>query len=147
MLSLKMEILDELVASEEVREALAQDTGARVGLAAVAREAGFDPALLAGAPSLDPGRCYDVGTMMIRTQIALDSDEHRRAKQRAAEQGVSLAEYLRKLVRRDLRAEELPGADIGAVFGLGDSGGSDIAANKDDYLGDAVEAQYLRKAS
>ena len=38
------EILDELVASEEVREAIAQDTGKRVELADVAREAGFDPA-------------------------------------------------------------------------------------------------------
>jgi antitoxin StbD len=40
------EILDELVASEEVREALAGDTGKRVELADVAREAGFDPAEL-----------------------------------------------------------------------------------------------------
>ena len=40
----QMEILDELVASEEVREAIAQDTGKRVELADVAREAGFDPA-------------------------------------------------------------------------------------------------------
>jgi antitoxin StbD len=38
------EILDELVASEEVREAIAQDTGKRVELVDVAREAGFDPA-------------------------------------------------------------------------------------------------------
>lgn len=38
------EILDELVASEEVREALTQDTGNRVELADVSREAGFDPA-------------------------------------------------------------------------------------------------------
>jgi antitoxin StbD len=38
------EVLDELVASEEVREALAEDTGKRVELADVAREAGFDPA-------------------------------------------------------------------------------------------------------
>ncbi len=37
------EILDELVASEEVREAIAQDTGKRVELADVTREAGFDP--------------------------------------------------------------------------------------------------------
>jgi antitoxin StbD len=40
----QMEILDELAASEEVREAIAQDTGNRVELADVAREAGFDPA-------------------------------------------------------------------------------------------------------
>ncbi len=38
------EILDELVASEEVREAIAQDTGKRAELSDVAREAGFDPA-------------------------------------------------------------------------------------------------------
>jgi hypothetical protein len=38
-----VEIFDELVASEEVREALAKDTGERVELADVAREAGFDP--------------------------------------------------------------------------------------------------------
>jgi antitoxin StbD len=40
----QIEILDELVASEEVREALAADTGMRVELVDVAREAGFDPA-------------------------------------------------------------------------------------------------------
>lgn len=38
------EVLDELVASEEVREALEADTGKRVELADVAREAGFDAA-------------------------------------------------------------------------------------------------------
>jgi antitoxin StbD len=37
-------ILDELVASEEVHEAIAQDTGRRAELSDVAREAGFDPA-------------------------------------------------------------------------------------------------------
>lgn len=38
-----LEVADELVASEEVREALAEDTGERVELAVVAREAGLDP--------------------------------------------------------------------------------------------------------
>jgi DNA polymerase/3'-5' exonuclease PolX len=38
------EVLDELVASEEVREAMRKDTGKRMELADVAREAGFDPA-------------------------------------------------------------------------------------------------------
>lgn len=38
-----IEALDELVASEEVREALESDTGKRAELADVAREAGFDP--------------------------------------------------------------------------------------------------------
>jgi len=44
MASWLAEVLDELVASEEVREALAKDTGRRVELADVAQEAGFDPA-------------------------------------------------------------------------------------------------------
>lgn len=39
-----IEVLDDLVASEEVREALAHDTGKRVELADVVTEAGLDPA-------------------------------------------------------------------------------------------------------
>jgi len=85
--------------------------------------------------------------MMVRTQIALDSEDHRRAKRRAAEQDVSLAEYLRRLVRRDLRSGEPAATDVSEIFGLGDSGGSDVAAHKDEYLGDAVEAQHLRRIS
>lgn len=83
--------------------------------------------------------------MMVRTQIALDPEDHRRAKRRAAEQDVSLAEYLRRLVRRDLGGEERPKADISEIFGLFSSGGSDIAKHKDKYVGEAVEAEYLRK--
>lgn len=44
--ALLAEVLDELVASEQVRAALEADTGKRVELAEVAREAGFDPAEL-----------------------------------------------------------------------------------------------------
>lgn len=82
--------------------------------------------------------------MMVRTQIALDSEDHRRAKRRAAEMNMSLAEYVRRAVRRDL-GEERPAADVTAIFGLGDSGGSDVAAHKDAYIGDAVEARHLGK--
>lgn len=82
--------------------------------------------------------------MMVRTQIALDSEDHRRAKRRAAEMNLSLAEYVRRAVRRDLGSEPAP-ADVSALFGLGDSGGSDIAAHKAAYVGEAVEADHLRK--
>jgi plasmid stability protein len=82
---------------------------------------------------------------MVRTQIALDSEDHRRAKRRAAERNISLAEYVREVVRRDLGGDERPKADIGAIFGLGASGGSDIAKHKDRYIGEAVEAEHLRK--
>jgi hypothetical protein len=84
--------------------------------------------------------------MMVRTQIALDSEEHRRAKRRAAEQGISLAEYVRRAVRRDLGGEaERPKAHISEIFGLGSSGVSDVSRNKHRYVGEAVEAEYLRK--
>ena len=80
--------------------------------------------------------------MMVRTQIALKSDTHRRAKRRAAERGISLAEYLRQVVDRDLG--EQPKGDITAIFGIGDSGGSDIANHKDEYIGEAFWQEYLR---
>jgi hypothetical protein len=84
--------------------------------------------------------------MMVRTQIALDTEEHSRAKRRAAEQGISLAEYVRRAVRHDLGGEaERPKADISEIFGLFDSGGSNVAKHKDRYVGEAVEAEYLRK--
>jgi hypothetical protein len=81
--------------------------------------------------------------MMVRTQITLKSDSHRRAKRRAAERGISLAEYLRQVVDRDLG--EQPKGDITALFGLFDSGGSDIANHKDEYIGEAFWQEHLRE--
>ncbi len=81
--------------------------------------------------------------MMVRTQIALKSDSHRRAKRRAAERGVSLAEYLRQVVDRDLG--EQPQGDISAITGMFDSGGSDIANHKDEYIGEAFWQEHLRE--
>lgn len=40
---------------------------------------------------------------MIRTQISLDEDAYREAKQEARRQGVSLAEFLRRLVATAIR--------------------------------------------
>jgi len=82
--------------------------------------------------------------MMIRTQIALEAGDHRRAKRRAAELGVSLAEYVRRTLRRDLGDRAQTG-DISAIFAIADSGGSDVAQHKDRYLAEAVEAEYARK--
>jgi len=80
--------------------------------------------------------------MMSRTQITLSPENHRRARRRAAELGISLAEYIRRLVDVDLREAASPPADISAIFGLGDSGGSDVATHKHDYVGDAVDALH-----
>jgi hypothetical protein len=80
---------------------------------------------------------YDGYIMMQRTQILLPEGEHRRARRRAAELGISLAEYIRRLVAQDLDGPRSR-ADRSALFDLGDSGGSDIAREKDAYLADAV---------
>ena len=84
--------------------------------------------------------------MTQRTQITLPSDEHRAARRRAAEQGISLAEYVRRLVHEDLtEAGSKPKADISVIFGLGDSGGSNVAKFKHEYVGEAVDAAHPRR--
>jgi hypothetical protein len=77
--------------------------------------------------------------MAVRTQIGLSAEDHRRAKRRAAELNISLAEYIRRLVARDL-GEPRPAASPELLFDLGRSEGSDIARHKDEYIGDAVES-------
>jgi len=82
---------------------------------------------------------YDGAIMMARTQIALDNEIQRRARQRAGDLGVSFAEYVRSLVRRDLARPEAT-ADASCVFDLGCSSGSDIAGNKDSMIAEAFQA-------
>jgi hypothetical protein len=81
--------------------------------------------------------------MVVRTQITLQVDTHRRAKRRAADLGISLAEYVRRTLDRDLGDE--PKTDISAIFGLFDSGLSDVSSNVDKYLGDSLWQEHLRE--
>jgi hypothetical protein len=83
-----------------------------------------------GQPDRREGRldCYDVTIMMLRTQITLEPEIHRRARRRAGDLGVSLAEYVRRLVARDLGGARTK-ADASLVFDLGASAGSDIAGS------------------
>jgi hypothetical protein len=83
---------------------------------------------------------YDDAIMMVRTQITLESELQKRARQRAGEIGVSMAEYVRRLVARDL-ARPKTSADVSSIFDLGSSGGSDIANNKDSMVADAFAAR------
>lgn len=78
--------------------------------------------------------------MMVRVQVSLPSEEQRRARARAAELGISFAEYVRRLVARDLGDEERGRAEAKALFDLGDSGKSDIARDKRRYVGEAYES-------
>ena len=78
--------------------------------------------------------------MMSRTQITLDPEIQRRARRRASDLGVSLAEYVRRLVARDLGSNQVAvGPD--AVFDLGASRDSDIARNKDAMLAEAFASR------
>jgi hypothetical protein len=83
--------------------------------------------------------------MMSRTQITLSPENHRLARRRAAEQGISLAEYIRRLVDSDLREATPAKVDISVIFGLGDSGGSDVATHKHRYVGEAVDALHPKR--
>jgi hypothetical protein len=78
--------------------------------------------------------------MMARVQIAIPPEEHRRARRRAAELGISFAEYVRRLVAQDLGGARATTA-TDSLFDLGDSGGSDVAEQKDRYLRDAFSAR------
>ena len=77
--------------------------------------------------------------MMSRTQITLDPEIQRRARRRANDLGISLAEYVRRLVARDL-GEPRAAVSPALVFDLGSSGGSDIARNKDAMVAEAFSA-------
>ncbi len=62
----------------------------------------------------------------MRTQIALEPEQHARVKQKAASLGITMAEYIRRLVDQDLTSVA-PRATPSAIIGIGRSGGSDIA--------------------
>jgi hypothetical protein len=75
----------------------------------------------------------------------MDPELQRRAQARAAELGISFAEYVRRLVASDL-GEPNPKADISILFDLVDEGPpTDIARDKDKMIGEAVWHDFLRK--
>ena len=79
---------------------------------------------------------------MTRTQLSFEREMLHRARSRAAEMGISLAEYVRRLVAQDLGARPTSvGPD--AVFNLGSSGGSDVASDEDRMIAEAFSATQL----
>jgi len=83
--------------------------------------------------------------MMWRSQITLDPDLQRRARERASRLGVSFAEYVRRVVERDLGARPSGRPRVEAVFDLGTSQGADIARKKDEMLGAAFASRRGRR--
>lgn len=84
--------------------------------------------------------------MSERTQISMDPQLQRRAHAKATALGISFAEYVRRLVKRDL-GEPKRKVDVSILFDLGASPEpTDIARDKDKMLGEAVWVQYQRKS-
>ena len=85
--------------------------------------------------------------MNARTQITLDPDTQRRAQAKAAELGISFAEYVRQLVARDLGQPNRE-VSISMIFDLGASGEpTDVARDKQAMLDEAVWEEHVRKTS
>jgi hypothetical protein len=83
--------------------------------------------------------------MNARTQITLNPETQRRAQAKAAELGISFAEYVRRLVADDLGIPK-PKPDISIVFDLIDEGPrTNIARDKDKMIAEAVWQEHLRK--
>jgi len=64
---------------------------------------------------------------MIRTQISLEEDAYREAKREARQQGISLAEFLRRLVAagiRHRRTRRRPWMRHAGALASGDAGAS-----------------------
>jgi hypothetical protein len=84
--------------------------------------------------------------MNARTQITIDPEVQRRAQAKAAELGISFAEYVRRLVERDLGTTK-PKADISVIFDLVKDGpATDIARDKDKMIGAAVWHEHRHEA-
>ena len=83
--------------------------------------------------------------LMVRTQIQLTEGQARRLRKEARQQGVSLAELIRRCVDRGMAGEKQDRAKLyeraaGLVGRFADKkGASDLARAHDRYLGQAFE--------
>ena len=78
-----------------------------------------------------------------RIQIYLDPEVHQRLKERAKEEGISLAELIRRMAKDYLRKKALPKNYL-AIVGLGQSGKANISEKHDDYLAQGLSDENLR---
>ncbi|MGH2355169.1 MAG: CopG family transcriptional regulator [Chloroflexota bacterium] len=81
---------------------------------------------------------------LVRTQIYLEPEQHRSLKAEAQRRGISLAQLLRQLVDESL-VRPRPRGDLSRIVGLWDSGGSDVARHKDEYIAQAIAEHHGRQ--
>lgn len=84
--------------------------------------------------------------MMHRMQITMDPEIQSQVRSKAASQGLSVAEYIRRLIEQDL-GDASKTVGVSSIFGLGASGGADIAGSKDEMLAEAAAEELRRESS
>ena len=83
-----------------------------------------------------------------RTQVYLDPAEHKALKQKATEEGVSMSELLRRIVRKQLglgKPRGSPADRLMRLVGIGESGLCDVAERHDEYLATALRREAQRR--
>jgi hypothetical protein len=83
---------------------------------------------------VDTGVVHPVNAMDRPVQILLDPEQRRRARRRAAEQGVTLSDYIARLVEADLESWT-PDASAPAVIPITTDNPPD---HEGTYIGEAV---------
>ena len=83
--------------------------------------------------------------------IALDDQELEQARVLATSLGVTVEEYMQRIVRGQMHAPRTRGVEreltgsITDIFDLADGPPTDIAVEKDNLIGEAVWREHLRK--
>ncbi|MEW6048659.1 MAG: CopG family transcriptional regulator [Bacillota bacterium] len=83
-----------------------------------------------------------------RTQVYLDPVEHEALKRKAAEEGVSMSELVRRIVREQLglgKHRGSPEERLMRLVAIGASGLSDVSERHDEYLARALRRETERR--
>lgn len=80
--------------------------------------------------------------MMVRTQISLPPHELQEARERAGELGISLAELVRRALRKELTAK--PESGISGLIGMIKGPVRDTGQTIDEDVGDFLNEEYER---
>jgi hypothetical protein len=78
--------------------------------------------------------------MLSRLQVCLDPDTRRKVAKKAAAAGISMSEYVRRVIASDLDPAKKQ-FDVSEIFDLGRSDGTtSIATDKDRMIAEAILA-------
>jgi hypothetical protein len=86
--------------------------------------------------------------MKARTMVYLDPQQMKALKARAKAEGISMAEFMRRLVTRQLAGHQplssVPTEAYARMVALGSSGRSDVSERHDAYLAEALQRDHDR---